>query len=136
MQERAAVISYRAGGAVVRDEKVLVIRVRAVEWELPKGGIEPGESPEQAALREVREETGLTSPLEIVRELGCLQYLDKHVRYFVMRAAELVEGPRPKRTRERRWIVLDEVETIPLVNESLRPLLRAALSTVDDPPRT
>jgi mutator protein MutT len=127
--------SFRSGGAVIRDGRILVIRVRAQEWELPKGGIEPGETAEQAAVREVREETGIESPLEIVRELGCLEYLDKHVRYFVMRAPNLVEGPLPRRTRGRRFIDLREIDTIPLVNEALRPLLRAALSTVDDPPR-
>ena len=117
---------------MVRDEngrrEVLVIRVRAVEWELPKGGIEPGESPEEAALREVREETGIASPLTIVRELGCLEYLDKHVRYFVMSAAEIVEGPLPRRTRARRFIGRQEIESIPLVNEALRPLLYAAIT--------
>ncbi len=48
-----------AGGAVFNaDGKVLLIHRRG-SWDLPKGKIDPGETPEQAAVREVQEETGL-----------------------------------------------------------------------------
>lgn len=51
-----------AAGGVVLDEngKILVI-FRRNSWDLPKGKIDEGETPEQAAIREVEEETGLTS---------------------------------------------------------------------------
>ena len=49
-----------AGGVVVRDGQVaLVHRPRYDDWTLPKGKLDPGESFEEAALREVEEETGL-----------------------------------------------------------------------------
>ncbi len=48
-----------AGGVVRHDERILFI-YRQGKWDLPKGKIDPGESPEEAALREVREETGIT----------------------------------------------------------------------------
>lgn len=48
-----------AGGAVFNNGKVLMIYRRKF-WDLPKGKIDPGESPLQAALREVEEETGLS----------------------------------------------------------------------------
>jgi 8-oxo-dGTP pyrophosphatase MutT (NUDIX family) len=47
-----------AGGAVFNDGKVLMI-FRREHWDLPKGKIDDGETPEQAAIREVEEETGL-----------------------------------------------------------------------------
>jgi 8-oxo-dGTP pyrophosphatase MutT (NUDIX family) len=48
-----------AGGIVVREGRVLLLRKRGLgEIVLPKGHVEPGETPEAAALRETREETG------------------------------------------------------------------------------
>lgn len=61
-----------AGGVVVREGKMLLLdRPARGEVRLPKGHVEPGESPRKAALREVREETGY-SDLEIVADLGVL----------------------------------------------------------------
>ncbi len=53
------------GVAAIKDDKILVVRrvayddTLAGEWELPGGGVDPGETIEQGALRELREETGL-----------------------------------------------------------------------------
>ncbi|MCS6930226.1 MAG: NUDIX domain-containing protein [Saprospiraceae bacterium] len=49
-----------AGGLVTNAKGQLLVLFRRGRWDLPKGKIDPGETPEQAALREVREETGLT----------------------------------------------------------------------------
>lgn len=48
-----------AGAYVVNAEKKLLVFYRRGMWDMPKGKIDPGETPEQAALREVEEETGL-----------------------------------------------------------------------------
>lgn len=56
-----------AGGIVVKDGKIVSITRNGIP-DLPKGHIEKGEQPEQAALREVKEETGIDK-LRIVREL-------------------------------------------------------------------
>jgi 8-oxo-dGTP pyrophosphatase MutT (NUDIX family) len=50
-----------AGGLVIRDSRILLISTQeGKRWQLPKGHIEEGETPEEAAVREVREETGVT----------------------------------------------------------------------------
>lgn len=43
-------------------------------WDIPKGGAEPGESPREAALREVQEETGLVLEPDALEELGVMPY--------------------------------------------------------------
>jgi 8-oxo-dGTP diphosphatase len=76
-----------AGGVVLQNGRVaLVHRPKYDDWTLPKGKLDPGETFEQAALREVGEETGLRCRLE--RELPAVEYAvrdrPKLVRYWLM----------------------------------------------------
>lgn len=50
-----------AGGYVTNPENNLLVFYRRGSWDMPKGKIDPGETPEQAAVREVQEETGLVN---------------------------------------------------------------------------
>jgi len=50
-----------AGGYVQNTQNELLVFYRRASWDLPKGKIDPGETPEQAAVREVQEETGLVN---------------------------------------------------------------------------
>ena len=79
-----------AGGLVVRDAQILLIATQAGRWQLPKGHIEKGETPEQAAVREVREETGVRG--RVVAPLPGVEYwfleggrcIHKRVDYFLL----------------------------------------------------
>jgi 8-oxo-dGTP pyrophosphatase MutT (NUDIX family) len=85
-----------AGGLVVREgangSEILVVHRPAYDdWSFPKGKLEPGEGEEEAAVREVEEETGLRCRLE--RELATTSYRDargrsKTVRYWLMTAED------------------------------------------------
>ena len=52
-----------AGGVVLLGNAILLLRKYNGDWVLPKGKIEPGETHEEAALREVREETGVKATI-------------------------------------------------------------------------
>lgn len=81
-----------AGGVVVRTSEhgrlVLVVhRPKYDDWSYPKGKVDEGETEQQCALREVREETGFSC--SVLQELSSTQYLDpngspKTVRYWLM----------------------------------------------------
>lgn len=101
----------RAGGGVVRrrgkngtPEYAVVHRPRYDDWSLPKGKLDPGETDEEAALREVEEETGVRCTLG--PELEATRYRDrngrlKQVRYWLM---EPVDGVTPPRFRPNHEI--------------------------------
>ncbi len=84
-----------AGGVVWRQvgetvEVLLVHRQRYDDWSFPKGKLDPGESWEQAAVREVFEETGVVAVLG--EELAATDYVDqkgrpKRARYWEMAVA-------------------------------------------------
>lgn len=64
-------------GVIVFNEQGQVLLAHATGsrwWDLPKGGAEAGETPRQAALREVREETGLVLEADALQEIGLLAY--------------------------------------------------------------
>lgn len=97
-----------AGGVVARgDEVLLVHRPRYDDWTFPKGKAEEGESDEDCAIREVREETGLRCELET--ELATTHYVDgrarpKRVRWWRMRVVADDGFTANDEVDELRWV--------------------------------
>jgi len=81
-------VRREAGGVVLLDGQVVLHRTRKGNLNFPKGKIEHGETPEQAAAREVLEETGLVA--ESLEPLGILELLHiprpQTIDIFLMRA--------------------------------------------------
>jgi 8-oxo-dGTP diphosphatase len=130
----------RAGGGVIwrpsqwlpgTVDIVLVHRPAYDDWSLPKGKADPGESDEDAARREVAEETGLEC--ELGTELPSTRYLDRYakpkvVRYWIMQSV----GGQLKGSNEvdiARWLPFDRARQM-LSYERDHPVLDAFLETL------
>jgi 8-oxo-dGTP diphosphatase len=106
------------------------------DWSLPKGQLEAGETHEQAALREVHEETGLHCVLGA--ELSSQEYMDrrgrpKTVRWWAM-AVIADDGLKPSHEVDAlSWVGVEEAERM-LDFEHDRELVREALAAVGGRP--
>lgn len=81
-----------SAGIIITDgEHILLGHVtNDVNWDIPKGGIDPGETPAQAAVRELREETGLRANTSDLKHLGRYNYSStKDLELFVMRVDQM-----------------------------------------------
>jgi 8-oxo-dGTP pyrophosphatase MutT (NUDIX family) len=117
---------FSAGGILVKRLKgrphLAAIRPQGKRegiWALPKGNIDPGEKPDQTALREVREETGVDGKL--VEKLGDVKYtytrrdgtrVFKVVSFYLLTAGRGRLGEIEERMQievaEARWLPLEE----------------------------
>jgi mutator protein MutT len=133
---------FSAGGVVVRGDEVVVIvpTRRAADGSrvlaLPKGHVDPGETPLQAAEREVREEAGVVA--EPVRELGQARYwyrregrtIGKTVAFYLFRYVEGDTEDHDEEVEEARWIPLREAQE-QLTHDAEREMVRLALACLE-----
>ena len=88
---------------------------KRILWSLPKGHIEEGETPEQAALREVQEETGIESIIE--KSLGVIDFwfmaggkrIHKTVHHYLFRENGGLLAPQESEVDEVAWFPLAEI---------------------------
>ena len=110
---------HSSGGAVIDVKNgvphVAMIATRGrTRWGLPKGAVSEGETSEQAALREVLEETGLRA--EIVRPLDTIEYffragdtlIRKRVDFYLMRYVDGKLTPQLSEVDDVEWVELSE----------------------------
>src|SRR3954468_23378542 len=108
---RAGAGKWSSAGGVVIDERGRVALVRQRDrkgrwrWTLPKGRIDRGESPEQAALRELHEESGLRG--RIIEPIAIHEGRLNFIHYFEM-AIEGDDGVHDHETKEVRLVPVTE----------------------------
>jgi 8-oxo-dGTP pyrophosphatase MutT (NUDIX family) len=130
-----------AGGVVVRDGQVIVIvpTRRGAQGQkvlgLPKGHVDPGETAEQAATREVREEAGVDA--DLVEKLGDVRYfyqrdgqrIFKMVRFFLFDYRSGRVEDHDDEVEEARWMPLEDAVTA-LSYRGEREMVQRALSAI------
>jgi len=104
----------QAGGIVVRRDngvpRVLIVtaRKRRRRWVLPKGTVEQGERPAATALREIREEAGVTG--KVIAPAGTTEYNARagrvRVQYYLIEFKRATNGRRED--RDVRWCVVED----------------------------
>jgi 8-oxo-dGTP pyrophosphatase MutT (NUDIX family) len=134
-----------AGGVVYRErasgvEFALIKVGPVIRWQLPKGIVDEGETPEQAAIREVREETGLNakikSPLETIEywyvsgsKTERVRY-HKFVHFYLMKYASGKTDDHDHEVIEARWV--SAIEAIRMLSfKSERDLAEKARQMID-----
>lgn len=135
---------YSAGGIVYRIEnqqpQFLLIKNAAFKdpvktyWGFPKGHLEENETPDQAALREVEEETNVK--VELIELVDEIEYTYNHpqkgltkkrVDYFLMRFVEGEEKPQEKEILELGWFFAEDALNILSFSQN-KTLLKKALA--------
>lgn len=125
---RRARVETSAGGVVYRrgeQPQVLLIRDPYQNWGLPKGHIEGGETPEQAAVREVEEETGLAH-LAVVAQLPTIDWyfrdrgklVHKFCHFFLLECGRGEPVPQlDEGITDCQWLTLaDALQTVSYAN--------------------
>lgn len=127
------VVVLRSGNAV----QVLLIADHYGNWTLPKGHLEPGETPVMAALREIAEETGCTGT--ILAPLGRVSYpverggqrCEKTVHYFLVESHCDTLVPQRSEITAAAWFSPRDALSANFYANN-RPILERALRLLDD----
>ena len=121
--------------AVVADHKLLIVQekngIHAGKWGLPKGYVDEAELPEHAAIRELKEETGLNG--EILRILGIrTRVKTEKTAVFICYLVEVTDYKTARCEKEIsdiKWVKSRQIDEINWLSTTMKSLAQTALQT-------
>lgn len=126
-----------SGGVVISEKGILLLKKFNSNWVLPKGRIEEGETREQAAIREVQEETGIKS--NILRYIGEIHYtfynpveqeqIHKTVYWYLMEAENIITTPQIEEGFVRASFLPSDLALSAVKFEDERTIIRQAVNS-------
>lgn len=137
-QISAGGVAFRPRGAET-DVAVVSVGPQA-RWQLPKGLIDPGETPDAAAVREVREEAGVET--EMVAPIDTIEYwyvggrgterirFHKYVHFFLLAFRSGHVSEHDREVNEARWVPLERAKTL-LAFENERHVVEKAEALIE-----
>lgn len=147
---KKTITEYSAGGIIYRvtpaGQEIAFILDSYKKWTFPKGRIKKGENVGRAALREAKEEVGLSN-LKIIQQLGKIDIwftdrferknalIHKYIYYVLLQAqagARLTKPPKPKQgeiIRAVRWVPLSEAMQLSNYKD-VRAVLKKAIDII------
>jgi 8-oxo-dGTP pyrophosphatase MutT (NUDIX family) len=142
LKRPATKIQVSAGGVAFRREEghvqVAIVLAGGERWQLPKGLVGRGETTEEAAVREVREEAGVEA--EIVRPIDTVEYwywsagrrvrFHKYVYFFLMQYLSGDVRDHDDEVEEARWVDVGAAPGM-LAFESEREVVRRAEALIE-----
>ena len=114
--------TYSAGGIILNNNKIALVMQTNSTWSFPKGKIEKDESRLQAAIREIKEETGLTD-IHLIKEIGTYTRPRmgkdgkntrdmKQITLFLFTTSQVKLEPEKHQAKVARWFTKQEVEKV------------------------
>ena len=139
------VSEFSCGGVILDGRKVLLVQVKNMKgrkiWTFPKGHIEAGETPRQAALREVLEETGykavIIRPMIRVKYAFTFQgnYIKKMVQWYLMKKLGRIGKHDASEILAIRWVSLSKARELGQYPSDIR-LVEMLMSSMGVAPAT
>jgi 8-oxo-dGTP pyrophosphatase MutT (NUDIX family) len=136
VRDQAGVIGFRR-----KHDSIEICLIRSIgrkKWKIPKGFVDPGETAQQAALKEAWEEAGLRGHL-VGNAIGSYEYnkwsLNLTVTVFLMEVTGEEDEWEESQVRQRTWLPLDEAAAR-LKDHPVRSLLPDAIARLEGKKRT
>lgn len=123
------------GCIVIEGEKVLLVKHNAGHWDFPKGHMEEGETEEQTAIREVKEETNIDVKIPDLNRRYTVHYspklgVVKEVVYFIAKKISGEISPQEEEIEKLGWVEINEAPEL-ITYQTSKDIMKQVIEDLD-----